>query len=1289
MKTKFAVVLGTAIAVMSGAALAAGQWQDVPEGVDSVSTPGDWESLADQSSFVWAPEVQGNTKVPGTFLGTEGKQTFNKTLWVSGNTAAAQATGLAVSGANGDLTNAGTIYVTSGQTTAEGGTVTGTGNAWQNKAIWAGNGATATNTGTIVAKNAYGMTVGKGGTGSKLINEGWIYVEEQGSGIELGGAANSTATNKGTILVGANNGEKDSFTHGVLIKDQTGAIFTNYGTIDASADNATSIDIQKSTNGTTDGTILNFQAGSRVLGEVRIATGVENTTLNANGYQGSIDLNNQSDTFTLKVAEGANVTLEDGNESKIQNLVVGMISASIWQADNQFKNITVEHDGIFNVTKLNSGGDKDDLATKPHDTLLIAYGTNMELDGGALYVAGSEYQGKVKVGSYNEAQNGTLNVTGGEYNFSDMTVGAGSSLNISNDASVEFDSLLVYRGNTDKGTNSGEVNITGGSLTVDDITFEDTTGKLTLSGGTLNTTTDSLFTGEALKVNFELQSGTIGIDGTFDQSLAGALGGSITLVADEVVTIVDGQEVEITTIKNEDLSTNVEGVTAVSGVVYGGATLQATDVHPYDQSAIHIKQGLKGVQKIEILSEKTTHLDLDADFTLVGDGSQLVVGSDEHSQFRVGGHTLTLGTTADQVKGGTYLGTIMGDGTVQVAGGEFNLNVANVDTFNVDETAAVNMTNLKAKNSRIDGSLTVKTLEVTNATVDGYVITDKLATGSNVTVGGFFGVQTIAEGATVKTAAAIGSENIPSGDFYIAEAATDADGNRVAQIQGTLTALGDSYLMTNLSAAAEQRLDAALASLGDKFDEDTDAVAYVDHTIDVGENGILNLGNVSAAGQAGANAVKLATNSIVVVDADKFISSGDAVFGAEVTLGSDGQGNNAQVVLDNLLSKGTIKFGEKLNSAGTNYYSDTNLFLNVSEVSKDDGTLTIGFNRDAVQGNDDLANALDQVFAQDGNREDQGVINAIGQYDPFLNQDGTSLNAKGQQATEEYLAMPVTAGTYNVAYDAAEQVTGTIQRRNLEPSTGLGVWADVFYASNEAETMYGDSGYSADIYGGTIGFDGTFSCGAKLGLALSVGSGDADSEKSVGKYGNDADFWGVSIYTGKDIAGLYFSADASYLSFDNDITGSVAGASVKENIDSSVFTIGVRADMTVWDEGFKVVPHVGLRYTKIDVDDYRGLDSDSMDVFETPVGVKIAGDFEPSAGWTLTPSFDFTIVPQLGDKDVNTLIGDVDVLDNVYNSTLGVNASYGNFTFGLSYRYGFGTNDRSNNAFQARAAYAF
>ena len=119
------------------------------------------------------------------------------------------------------------------------------------------------------------------------------------------------------------------------------------------------------------------------------------------------------------------------------------------------------------------------------------------------------------------------------------------------------------------------------------------------------------------------------------------------------------------------------------------------------------------------------------------------------------------------------------------------------------------------------------------------------------------------------------------------------------------------------------------------------------------------------------------------------------------------------------------------------------------------------------------------------------------------------------------------------------------------------------------------------------------------------------------------------------------------------------------------------------------MPHAGLRYTKIDADDAFGFKSDSLDVFEAPIGVKVAGRFEPTAGWQVSPSFDFTAVPQLGDKTVGTIAGDVNVLDNVYNATLGVSAAKDAFTFGLSYRYGFGTDDRADQVIQARVGYAF
>ena len=89
------------------------------------------------------------------------------------------------------------------------------------------------------------------------------------------------------------------------------------------------------------------------------------------------------------------------------------------------------------------------------------------------------------------------------------------------------------------------------------------------------------------------------------------------------------------------------------------------------------------------------------------------------------------------------------------------------------------------------------------------------------------------------------------------------------------------------------------------------------------------------------------------------------------------------------------------------------------------------------------------------------------------------------------------------------------------------------------------------------------------------------------------------------------------------------------------------------------------------------------------IGVKVSGAFEPAAGWTLQPSVDFTVVPQLGDKDVDTVLGSVDVIDNLYNTELGVEAATGNFSFGLSYKYGFGKEDRKNQSLNLNARYMF
>ena len=204
--------------------------------------------------------------------------------------------------------------------------------------MMAGKGGEAVNNGLIVAKNAYGMSVESVGPAT-IINNNRIVVEETGVGMELGGASGSTAVNAGLISVGTpteeGDGGKDRFGHGVLIKDTSNNEFTNYGTIEA-AKGATAIEVQVSkkdgaVTGTTAGNILNFEAGSKIVGEVHIQDGVTGTVINVNGFKGDLDLNNESGDLTINVKAGADLELTDGYGSVISeaNIESGTLTASI------------------------------------------------------------------------------------------------------------------------------------------------------------------------------------------------------------------------------------------------------------------------------------------------------------------------------------------------------------------------------------------------------------------------------------------------------------------------------------------------------------------------------------------------------------------------------------------------------------------------------------------------------------------------------------------------------------------------------------------------------------------------------------------------------------------------------------------------------------------------------------------------------------------------------------------------------------------------------------------------
>ena len=1249
-------VIAAAAALAMGTAMAQ-EWVEAPTADDgalvleqnqSVST----EDLQKYSQFVYTRYTE--TKEPGGFYGvSEGDSNiFDKQVWVTAEGAETQSHALHAQGQGVKLTNTGKIYIQAG-TDAK---------SWKQKGMIAGNGATVINAGQIVAKNAYGMTVEQSGEASHVINDvnGTITVLEQGAGIELGGASGSTAVNNGTITVGEITEVRDKliFGHGVLINTSDNT-FENNGTISAEGENASAIEVKEKATNTT----IVLGSKSKVLGKINFSETVTGSRLVADGAVDTLDLASQAQDLKLDVVNGADITLKNGNTSTFGEVTIddGRLNASIWQDDNKFKKVTVNEGGTFNIQDLNAGGTKGQehgaKDVTPHNTLLLAYGADYTLDGGKLYVADSEYRGNLKIGTANTAPDnkglGHLTIESGNYSFDRVELGSGegNSLTI-NGGTLTADTFNATNGTT---TVSG-----GGVLASGNIEYTaGGNGTVKLSdGGTLRTSGKYIFVqsgegesaswglSEFAQANFEQDGGedegileiTDGFTASLDQIRAaqGKFEGATLYFSN--VTLTDE---EITFDENNGLTTANMEVTA--GASENGTTTLKID------SAKNV-----GVGAIRV-DANTTEISIEGNSSETA-GDLLISGMPNGGNVITGVNSVETLTTTGVIQLGLNAGSqgivnanmVKADNLVVL--GNFRMNDLKVtDALDVDQGAFLTLNKLTGganANASIEGGLSANVIDVKTNVEDGGV----LLIGERQQVAADDG-----EHVSLLSNARTGGDETPP--------------QYVDQIQDAVTGKIGSIVTTSANGAT------ALASAG--FDASTQAGLYVDHTIGIFDTGSLLVGT----GEAVTGGVVLGSDAFTVINVGAL--NGGSAFDA-ISLKSEGA-----IHLANITSLGQFTLVEGGTANGVTVDTTSGLFT--ASVAAPEGSSSAVVD---ISYNDGFAGSIDNVVkdlvTNGTNQKNMNVLNAIADKNGgFVGEDGKLTNT-GVRATKEYMAAPVTAGTYNMAYDSMELISNALIQRNLNAKKGLGVWADAFYGSNESDSLYGDSGYSSDIYGGMLGVDFGFGEGARFGAALSIGSGDGDSEGSVSKYSTDSDFWGLSVYAGKDFGGLTFTGDMSYLWLDNDIGGSVAGASASESLDSTVFSLGVRADWKAYEgKVLQVVPHAGVRWASIDVDDYRGLSMDKMNVIEMPIGVTVKGVFETASGWQVAPEIDFTAAPQIGDTEVETIIGDVDVIDNVYNASIGVNAGTDAVRFGLSYKYGFGNDGRSNNTFNLKASYLF
>lgn len=1041
--------------------------------------------------------------------------------------------------------------------------------------------------------------------------------------------------------------------HGVLIQDQEGARFTNEGTITAGK-GASAIEIKKHAQEKVTTAKVVLKGNSKVDGLIHVGEGVKAAVISVEeGVTDTLTLKAENvATGTdqigtkLKVMTGSAITHADKQDSKLAKVVVDETSRqnlSISEGDNTVKEAKIK--GILNITKLNSRLDGKTDANLPKDQLLIDRGQSFTYDHAQMYVDGKVFTGNLKVGRLT-GSNGIVTFKGGDHSFTKLTVGAnGSAFNVEEGAVVTVGGLHLYHGSGEGAASTVTVNgstlINTGALTFEkaDSTYT-VEGKLELANGTFQTAaTDFFKKQDATAADAEAKPVYV-VTGN-EKFLSG--NGTLNLTSDAFEFTLDDLKAAQGMINPHDQSkTNSVNddikLVFVNGTLKAGETLTADKV---DNLSLANHDGVATDSLTEAFKVEHTTTVGAIDFKAV---------TESQDETHKNATAIALGNTAALTLAGNGGDVFknLGAKVTTVTTGDLVLGTAgNSGNVNVDTLVAANLT--------VAGDFTARAVEATTAKIDGILTANSVKTTDTT------------DGAKV-TGALVLIGNVKEG---------------TSELDGKVTVSGLGVLTTNRAAG--------LAYAADYADEDL-SVAYVDRQLKLAEGAVINIGEATkdgakAAAATTAPAVNVNAKGILGIDAASFLYTGEPA--AEADLSVFGKTTavdfkNGEVEILNIAKLGQIDLGGAITNIGRIGTDSIYVVVNEKGVDAATGVVTLSYNKGVVA--DKTVDArLKDAFTNGISAKELAILDAL-DTNAFFDEETDKLTAAGNKALEQATGGNATAGVLNVAYDANAQVTDAIVRHQLSEHAGMGVWADVFYAKNEAKELYGDFGYSADIYGGVLGFDYTAACGGTLGAALTVGTADADSEGGALSNSLSSDFVGLSVYASKDFSGLNVKADLGYIDFSNDFTG------LGDASDATTITFGVRGDFTAYQNGaFSVVPHMGLRYTRIDTDAVAFNDEQNMNVLEAPIGVKFAGTFE-ATGWKLVPSYDFTIVPQLGDKEVEAFgtAGDITILSGgLFNNVLGVEAVKDNMSFGLNASYGFGPDDRANTQINANFRYNF
>ena len=483
-------------------------------------------------------------------------------------------------------------------------------------------------------------------------------------------------------------------------------------------------------------------------------------------------------------------------------------------------------------------------------------------------------------------------------------------------------------------------------------------------------------------------------------------------------------------------------------------------------------------------------------------------------------------------------------------------------------------------------------------------------------------------------------------------------------------------------------------------------------------NALVNsLGGSGGAVELGENTALVVTQSFTDKASELYLLEFADATNASVTLAE-----NSKIIFDStaLVAGDQVKLTNTTNVAdsGTVISTAGGGLLTGSIVSDtNESLISFSFNRGAerllTQQSDPVKDMTVTVL-----KNENGAYDSTDAGVAFIAATGAH---NGGRDTETAARFALYGGAAQAALMAQNSVNEAVSERvgSAQPSSGLiaadngqgaGLWINPVYKSSDLDGFEAqglDYGADIDLYGVALGGDFTFGPNVRVGAAFHIGAGDADGEGVGSGASNDFDYYGFSLYAGTSFGNFAVGADFGFTQVSNELEQSAYLGKLSAETDAQVLTLGLRGEYLLSSEVANVTPHVGLRYTSLDLDDYSVQcdattiahnDSDRMNVFSLPVGVTIAKDITAGA-WTVAPQFDLTLTANMGDDELESSTEFVgvesvglatEVLDSfTYGAKLGLKAQYQeSFSFGLNVGY-VGSSNSDEFGVNANARFTF